>query len=115
MPFGIPRGANPDGGLATTTRDLVAWARFHLEGDASILSPELASPMREPTVHAPGWSTGDAVGLSWLLGDVAGHWVVGHGGAMPGQLSLFKTVPERGFALVSVRTALPSERRSTGG
>ena len=107
LPYGIPRGANPEGGLATTTRDLVAWARFHLEDGGSILSPELARSMREPTVRAPGWSSGDAVGLSWLLGDVAGLWVVGHGGVMPGQLSLFKTVPERRFALVSCTNAHP--------
>src|SRR5262245_23485305 len=69
QPFGLPRGGNPEGGLATTTRDLVAWARFHIEGDAAILSPELADRMHEPTVHAPGWSSGDAVGLSWLLGE----------------------------------------------
>ena len=107
MPFGIPRGANPEGGLATTTRDLVSWARCHLEDGDSILSPELARTMREPTVRAPGWSAGDAVGLSWLLSDVAGLWVVGHGGAMPGQLSLFKTVPERNFALASCTNAQP--------
>lgn len=107
MPFGIPRGANPEGGLATTTRDLVSWARCHLEDGESILSPELARTMREPTVRAPGWSAGDAVGLSWLLSDVAGLWVVGHGGAMPGQLSLFKTVPERNFALASCTNAQP--------
>jgi len=107
MPFGIPRGANPEGGLATTTRDLVSWARCHLEDGDPILSPELARTMREPTVRAPGWSAGDAVGLSWLLSDVAGLWVVGHGGAMPGQLSLFKTVPERGFALASCTNAQP--------
>jgi CubicO group peptidase (beta-lactamase class C family) len=107
MPYGLPRGGNPQGGLATTTRDLIAWARFHIEGDASVLSPELTRAMREPTVQAAGWSSGDAVGLSWLMADVAGHWVVGHGGAMPGQLSLFKTVPEQGFALVAHTNAHP--------
>ena len=46
----------------------------------------------------------DAVGVSWLLSDVAGLCVVGHGGARcPGQLSLFKTVPERGSARVLPR------------
>jgi CubicO group peptidase (beta-lactamase class C family) len=108
LPYGIPRGANPEGGLATTTRDLVAWARFHLEGDASVLSPELTLRMREPTAHAPGWSSGDAVGVSWLLSDVQGVQVAGHGGAMPGQLSLFKTAPERGFALVSCANCHPA-------
>ncbi len=107
MPYGLPRAGNPEGGLATTTRDLVAWARFHLEGDAAVLSPELTRRMREPTAEAPGWSSGDAVGISWLLDDVGGVRVAGHGGAMPGQLSLFKTVPERGFALVSCTNCTP--------
>ena len=73
MPYGFPRGVNPEGGLATTTRDLIAWARFQLEGDASVLSPDLTRRMREPTAHAPGWSSGDAVGIAWLLDDVAGQ------------------------------------------
>ena len=107
LPFGFPRATNPAGGLATTTRDLIAWARFHLDGGGSLVSPELARRMHEPTVEAPGWSAGDAVGISWLLSDVAGLNVVGHGGATLGQLSLFKIVPERGFALVSCTNCSP--------
>ncbi len=107
LPFGFPRASNPVGGLATTTRDLIAWARFHLEGRNSLLSRELADRMQEATVEAPGWAAGDAVGISWLLSDVAGLRVVGHGGATLGQLSLFKIVPERGFALVSSTNCSP--------
>ena len=107
LPFGFPRATNPVGGLATTTRDLIAWARFHLgEGD-SLLTPELVRRMHEPTVEAPGWSQGDAAGISWLLSNVAGLRVVGHGGATLGQLSLFKIVPEREFALVSCTNCSP--------
>jgi CubicO group peptidase (beta-lactamase class C family) len=102
QPYGLPRGENPVGGLATTARDLVGWARFHLEDQRDVIRL-----MREATVEAPGWSSGDAVGLSWLLSDVAGLRVAGHGGAMPGQLSLFKTVPERGFALVTCTNCHP--------
>jgi CubicO group peptidase (beta-lactamase class C family) len=107
LPFGFPRATNPAGGLATTTRDLIAWARFHLDAGAPLLSPELARRMQEATVEAPGWAPGDAVGISWLLGDVAGLRVVGHGGATLGQLSLFKLVPEHGFALVSCTNCSP--------
>jgi CubicO group peptidase (beta-lactamase class C family) len=107
LPFGFPRSTNPVGGLATTTRDLIAWARFQLGGGDPLLSPELARRMREPTVEAPGWAQGDAVGISWLLSDVAGLRVVGHGGATLGQLSLFKMAPERGFALVSCTNCSP--------
>ena len=108
QPFGIPRASNAAGGLATTTRDLIAWARVHVEDGGSILSPELVRRMREPTVHAPGWSSGDAVGIGWLLSDVGGLQVVGHGGAVPGQLSLFKTVPQLGFALVACTNCFPN-------
>ena len=103
QPYGLPRAENAVGGLATTTRDLIAWARFHLEDERPVLRR-----MREPTVEARGWSSGDAVGLSWLLDDVAGLRVVGHGGAMPGQLSLFKMVPERGFALAACTNCHPT-------
>jgi len=103
QPYGLPRAENGVGGLATTTRDLIAWARFHLRGERSVIRR-----IREPTVEAPGWSSGDAVGLSWLLDDVAGLRVVGHGGAMPGQLSMFKLVPERGFALAACTNCHPT-------
>jgi CubicO group peptidase (beta-lactamase class C family) len=104
---GFSRATNPVGGLATTIRDLIAWARFHLGDGAGIVSSELVRLMREPTVRAPGWAAGDAVGLGWLLSDVGGLAVVGHGGATTGQLSLFKTVPECGFALVSCTNCSP--------
>jgi CubicO group peptidase (beta-lactamase class C family) len=104
LPFGFPRATNPIGGLAITTRDLIAWARFHLEDERPVIRQ-----MREPTVEAPGWSSGDAVGLSWLLDDdVGGVRVAGHGGAMPGQLSLFKLAPDRRFALVACTNCHPT-------
>jgi CubicO group peptidase (beta-lactamase class C family) len=104
QPYGLPRADNGVGGLATTTRDLIAWARFHLEGERPVVRR-----MREPTVAAPGWSSGDAVGLSWLLDDdVGGVRVAGHGGAMPGQLSLFKLAPDRDFALAACTNCHPT-------
>jgi CubicO group peptidase (beta-lactamase class C family) len=101
LAFGFPRATNCVGGLATTTHDLLAWAQFHLDAAG------LVAEMREPTVHAPGWAPGDAVGLSWLLADTAGLQVAGHDGATLGQLSVFKLVPERRFALVAFTNASP--------
>jgi CubicO group peptidase (beta-lactamase class C family) len=103
MTMGFPRSGNSIGGLATTARDLIAWGRFHL-GDGV---PQIIRQMQDPTVHAPGWSQGDAVGIGWLLSDAGGLRVVGHGGATAGQLSLFKTVPQRNFALVSCTNCSP--------
>ena len=39
LPFGFPRATNPIGGIAITTRDLIAWARFHLQDGDSLLAP----------------------------------------------------------------------------
>jgi CubicO group peptidase (beta-lactamase class C family) len=39
---GFSRATNPVGGLATTIRDLIAWARFHLGDGAGIVSSELS-------------------------------------------------------------------------
>jgi CubicO group peptidase (beta-lactamase class C family) len=49
LTLGFPRSGNAIGGLATTPRDQIAWARFHLEDGRSTV-------MREPTAYAPGWS-----------------------------------------------------------
>ena len=101
IPFGFPRATNAVGGMATTARDLLAWARFHLDATG------LVARMRESTVETPGWAPGDAVGLSWLLSETAGLRAAGHDGSTLGQLSLFKLVPERRFAFVSFTNAAP--------
>jgi CubicO group peptidase (beta-lactamase class C family) len=100
LPFGFPRATNAIGGLATTSRDLIAWARFHLT-DQSV------GHMQEATFEAPGWAQGNGVGIGWLLTDPGGLRTVGHGGATLGQLSMFKMVPERGFALVAHTNCAP--------
>jgi CubicO group peptidase (beta-lactamase class C family) len=100
LPHGFPRADNAIGGLATTPRDLIAWARFHL-------AEESVRHMQEPTFEAPGWSQGSGVGIGWLLSDPGGLRTVGHGGATLGQLSMFKLVPERGFALAAFTNAAP--------
>ena len=62
----------------------------------------------EPTVEMPGSALGDAVGISWLLGEVGGAKVVAHGGTTNGQHSEFKMIPERGFAIISMTNAGPN-------
>ena len=62
---------------------------------------------RRATWSLGGGSSSAAVGLAWLLDDVGGLRVVGHGGATIGQLSLFKLVPERGFALAACTNCAP--------
>jgi CubicO group peptidase (beta-lactamase class C family) len=100
LPHGFSRAVNAAGGLVTTSRNLVAWARFHL-------SDESVRHMQDATFEAPGWAPGSGVGIGWLLSDPGGLRTVGHGGSTLGQLSMFKMVPERNFALVSHTNCSP--------
>jgi CubicO group peptidase (beta-lactamase class C family) len=112
-PWALPRGGNPAGGLSANAKDQLAWAKFHL-GDGSaadgtkVLSAENLRRMQEATFDMPGSALGDAVGISWLLADVAGVRVVSHGGTTNGQHSEFKMVPERQFAIISMTNCGPN-------
>jgi CubicO group peptidase (beta-lactamase class C family) len=112
-PWALPRGNSPAGGISATARDQLAWAKFHL-GDGSapdgtqLLSPELLQKMKEPTADMRGSALGDYVGISWLLRDVEGVRLVGHGGTTNGQYSEFVMAPERGFALISMTNSGPN-------
>ncbi|MHB8450320.1 MAG: serine hydrolase domain-containing protein [Mycobacteriales bacterium] len=111
-PWALPRAGNPAGGMSASVRDQLAWARFHL-GDGTapdgtrLLERATLERMREPTADMRGSALGDHVGISWLLRDVGGVRIVGHGGTTIGQHSEFTMVPERGFALVSLTNSGP--------
>jgi hypothetical protein len=55
-----------------------------------------------------GSALGDAVGISWLLRDVDGERLVGHGGTTYGQYSDFTMVPAKGFAVTSMTNCGPN-------
>lgn len=103
-PWAMARGSAPAGGISANSRDLLAWARFHLgDGTAAdgtrLLSQEMLQRMQQPTVDMAGSALGDAVGISWLLRDVDGVRLVSHGGTTNGQHSSFVMVPEHGLAI----------------
>jgi CubicO group peptidase (beta-lactamase class C family) len=112
-PWAMPRGNAPAGGMSATARDQIAWAKFHL-GDGTapdgtqVLSTELLERMKQPTADMRGSALGDYVGISWLLKDIDGVRLVGHGGTTNGQYSNFTMVPERGFAYISMTNCGPN-------
>ena len=111
-PWGMARGRSPAGGMSATAGDQVTWARFHLgDGRADdgtlILSKELLDRMKEPTVECPGSAIGDAIGISWLLHDVGGIRIVGHGGTTIGQYSDLDMVPSHDFAYIAMTNCGP--------
>jgi CubicO group peptidase (beta-lactamase class C family) len=108
-PWAIPRSATPAGGFTATIGDQLQWARFHLGqyGD-EVLSAEARTRMQQPTAAMPGSALGDAVGVSWLLQEVDGEIVVGHGGTTHGQHSDFAMVPARDFGFVCMTNCGPT-------
>jgi CubicO group peptidase (beta-lactamase class C family) len=103
----MPRGINPAGGLLSSARDQLRWARFHLGdgrvpgGGPRLLTPRSVRAMRSrPGPGGTLFVELDGVGVTWMLRPTAdGPRVVQHGGDWPGQHSGFLMVPERGFAL----------------
>jgi CubicO group peptidase (beta-lactamase class C family) len=96
-PWPIGRSAHPAGGIASTTRDLLKYARLHLDPP-----PELA-PMQEP--QAPAAGEGEWVGLTWYGENTYG--TIRHGGGTKGQLSLFVLQPSTGFAMAVLTNQSP--------
>ncbi|HEX4744653.1 MAG TPA: serine hydrolase domain-containing protein [Candidatus Limnocylindria bacterium] len=96
--WALPRNAHAAGGITSTARDQIRYARFHL-GDgtvpdgARLVSAEGLRAMRDP-IGPRG-----AVGLSWWLRTVDGTRIASHGGTTAGQQAEFVLVPERGFGI----------------
>ncbi len=112
-PWALPRSVVPAGGWSSNVRDQLAWARFHLgngtgKDGRQILSRESLDRMKQPTFSLGASAIGDAVGISWLIKDLDGVRMVGHGGSTNGQRAAFQMVPERDFAVVVLTNSVPN-------
>lgn len=102
-PLWIPRSADPAGGIWSTTRDLIRYARFHVArgtvaGAANVVHPDSLRQMREPAMPIPGLPM--QMGLDWFVQDVDGTRAFMHGGDTAGQHAELVAIPEQEFALV---------------
>ncbi|MGH3669755.1 MAG: serine hydrolase domain-containing protein, partial [Pseudonocardiaceae bacterium] len=111
--FPIPRSLNPAGGLISSVRDQLRYARFHLgkevvPGGRCVLTQRSLLAMQSNP--GPGGTIIvelDGVGVSWLLRPSAqGVRIVQHGGDWPGQHSGLLIVSERDFALTVLTNSL---------
>jgi CubicO group peptidase (beta-lactamase class C family) len=105
----FPRSLDPTGGLISTVRDQLAYARFHLgDGTANdgtlVLSPQSLLAMRSNP--GPGGTRVmeiDGACVSWWQRRTAeGVSVFQHGGAWGGQNSDIFIVPDIGFAMTTL-------------
>lgn len=101
-PMWIPRCADPAGGLWSTTRDVLRFARLQLgeqpPGRVPFLRPETLRAMQNPAVDVPGLEV--KMGRSWFVQEIDGLRVISHDGDTLGQHAVLLIVPERRFALV---------------
>ncbi|MCB1292602.1 serine hydrolase domain-containing protein [Mycolicibacterium sp.] len=108
-PLWVPRNADPAGGIWSTTRDVLRYARLHLgllpPEKARIITAASRTAMQEPAVPVPGLEL--SMGRSWFVQDVDGLRVISHDGDTLGQHTVFVAVPERRFAFVLLLNGQP--------
>lgn len=105
-PVWLPRCVDPAGGIWSTTRDVLRYARMHVgEPEAPLLTPATRQAMQEPAVAVPG--LGLHMGRSWFVEEVDGLRVISHNGDTSGQHAVLLAVPELRFAVVVLLNAQP--------
>jgi CubicO group peptidase (beta-lactamase class C family) len=111
-PWHIPRSAGPAGAIASCVVDMLRYSRFQLGDGVAPDGTRLLQAESLRQMHAPIAAAANEgqVGVAWMIREVGGERVLGHGGGTFGQVSLLTLVPSRGFALISVTNADPGGR-----
>lgn len=95
-PWAIGRAGNGVGGVVSTVRDLLKYARFHMSnGRKNLISGRSLRAMRVPQADA---GPRGMMGITWFIRDVGKFNVYAHGGATNGQQAYFFFIPDRDFA-----------------
>ncbi|MCC6315733.1 MAG: beta-lactamase family protein [Thermomicrobiales bacterium] len=103
-PLYFPRGLDPAGGLWSTTREQLQYARLHVADgvapDGTRLLPVYTTQlMRRPQARFVG-ITNIQIGLTWFVQEFGGIRLATHDGHTFGQHSSLLLAPDRGFALI---------------
>ncbi len=107
--WGLFREAMAEGGLASSVRDQLRYAAFHLgtDGEDPVGAATRQLMQAEHVRVGVPWT---GIGLPWLLADLAGVRLVTHGGNIGNlQLSTFVLAPERGFAVTTLTNSAPGK------
>ncbi len=95
-PWAIGRAGNGVGGVVSTVRDLLKYARFHMSnGKKNVITGKSLKAMRVPQVDA---GARGRMGITWFIRKVGDVTVYSHGGATNGQQAYFFFIPEKDFA-----------------
>ena len=100
-------GLTPAAGLASTARDLAAFASWQFSllenGDDDILSANTLKEMYRPHFILPGWSV--AWGLGFEIENEGGKIYVGHTGTCPGFATRIELEPDSRLGMVILTNA----------
>jgi hypothetical protein len=95
-PWAIGRAGNGVGGVVSTVRDLLKYARFHMSnGRKNVITGRSLRLMREPQADA---GPRGMMGITWFIRKVGDLTVYAHGGATNGQQAYFFFLPGQDFA-----------------
>jgi CubicO group peptidase (beta-lactamase class C family) len=95
-PWAIGRAGNGVGGVVSTVKDLLAYARFHMSNGNHIIKRKSLEALRMPQAYAGGRGH---IGITWFIRQAGAFKRYGHGGATHGQQAMFMFIPEKDFAL----------------
>jgi CubicO group peptidase (beta-lactamase class C family) len=95
-PWAIGRAGNGVGGVVSTVRDLLKYARFHMShGKKDVISGKTLKAMRIPQADAGAHGL---MGITWFIRKVGDITVYAHGGATNGQQAYFFFIPDKDIA-----------------
>lgn len=104
----LPMSTAPAGAFTCSTpRDMVKFAKLHIDGGGDYLSKESIRAMQQVQAKMPATSTSESMGIGWILSEFGGERVLLHGGGTIGQLSSYYVLPDRPFVFVLLTNASP--------
>ena len=96
-PWAIGRAGNGVGGVVSTVRDLLQYARFHMSnGKKDVISGKSLRAMRVQQADA---GPRGGMGITWFIRKMGDIPFYAHGGATNGQQAYFFFIPDQDFAL----------------
>ncbi|GAA1587642.1 serine hydrolase domain-containing protein [Actinoplanes couchii] len=104
--WGLPRSTGPAGNIAATARDVLAFARFHLNDGDGLIPADLIREMRTTRVEVPfhdGETEG--LGLAWFHKSPG---AIGHDGDTIGQTAFLRLLPTHRLAVVLLTNGGPA-------
>ncbi len=104
----LPTSTAPAGAFTVSTpRDMVKFAKLHIDGGGDFLSKDAIRAMQQVQAKMPATSAAESMGIGWILSDFSGERVLMHGGGTIGQLSFYYVLPDRPFVFVLLTNASP--------